>query len=139
VSLPELLARIRAVHRRRHPHGSPLPRRRHAHFAAWSLDEAGHRLVDRAGREVDLSPGELSVLVALLQHPGRVLSRVELLTLTRVDDGEVFERTIDVLVSRIRRKLDAGGAAKPVIRTVRGGGYQLAVPVTWTRTDDPPP
>lgn len=129
-SFRELLARIRVLHRRRRAVRTTLEAARVACFGGWTLDQAAHRIAHDSGAIVDLSAGELAVLMALLEHPGRVLARHELLALTRKDNGEVFDRAIDVLISRLRRKLHVEPAA-PIIRTIRNGGYQLAVGVEW--------
>jgi two-component system OmpR family response regulator len=131
-SLPELLARIRAVHRRTRGQRSGLPAGRRAAFAEWMLDESAHRLTHRDGRTADLSAGELAVLVSLLEHPGRVLARHELLALTHKTDGDVFDRSVDVLISRLRRKLDSDALRPEIIQTIRGGGYRVAVQVVWS-------
>ena len=129
-SFRELLARIRVLHRRRRAGLTKLASRRSARFAGWTLDQAAHRIEHESGAAADLSARELAVLMALLEHPGRVLARHELLALTEKDHGEVFDRSIDELISRLRRKLEVEPAA-PIIRTIRNGGYQLSATVEW--------
>ena len=68
-----------------------------------------------------------------LHHPPRVLARHELLGKSRGEDASVFERTVDVLIARVRRKLETSGGDQPVIDTVRGAGYRLAHDVRWDR------
>jgi two-component system, OmpR family, response regulator len=134
-SFRELLARIRVVHRRRSD-GTAIRVRRVAVFAGWRADLAAHRLTDTAGREIALTEGEFVLLVALLNQPHRVLTRATLLALTNHDDAEVFDRTIDVLVARLRRKLETADSPQMLIQTVRGEGYRFSVSVSWHDTLD---
>ena len=80
------------------------------------------------GADIDLTGAEFDLLMAFLVRPGRVLSRDLLLDLTQGRDRDPLDRSIDVLMSRLRRKL-ATDAAPAIFKTVRNGGYQLAVPV----------
>ena len=120
----ELLARIRAVLRRHEgpePSGGALYR-----FAGWSFDPRRRELASPDGVAVALSSGEFRLLSAFLERPLRVLSRDQLLDLARGPTADVFDRAIDVQVSRLRKKLaDHGGA--DLIVTVRSEGYMLAV------------
>lgn len=126
--LRELLARIKAVLRRLAPaDAAPAPQvctpatlRR---FAQWELDTAARRLVDPGGSEVGLTAGEFDLLNTLAAHPGRVLSRDFLLERTRGRDGGPFDRTIDVQIGRLRRKLEADPNHPQIIKSVRGAGY----------------
>ncbi|MCA1455539.1 winged helix-turn-helix transcriptional regulator [Bradyrhizobium sp. BRP22] len=86
-------------------------------------------MVDPRGGNIELTGAEFDLLLTFLDRPGRVLSRDQLLDLTRGRDGDVLDRSIDVLVSRLRRKLSDGGATH-IFKTVRNGGYQLATRVT---------
>ena len=131
--LRELLARIKAVLRRLTPADAmpmasvPAPadeaRAGTFHFDRWSLDTAARSLIDTDGRETVITGGEFALLVAFVQHPGRVLSRDFLLELTRGRDAGPFDRTIDVLVGRLRRKLEADADDPHLIKSVRGAGY----------------
>ena len=126
----ELLARIRAVLRRRGPGGDgrAVITRQYG-FAGYSLDPARRRLKSPTGLVVLLTRGELALLMQLLERPGEVLSRDQLLDGARLDEGDVFDRSIDVQISRLRRKIgDRDG--QEIIRTVRGAGYRLTAPVT---------
>ena len=127
----ELLARIRAVLRRRPPGGGEsTPRQaRIYNFAGYQLDPARRRLKAPSGLIVLLTRGELSLLISLLDRAGEVLTRDQLLDTARVEDAEVFDRAIDVQISRLRRKLGEGDR-QDIIRTVRGVGYRLTAPVT---------
>ena len=131
--LRELLARIKAVLRRVAPADAPAAveaRRGRFHFAAWDLDTEARRLTDGQGRETTLTGGEFDLLCAFVRHPGRVLSRDFLLEQTRGRDGAPFDRTIDVQVGRLRRKLEADPDDPQIIKSVRGAGYILVSPVT---------
>lgn len=122
----ELTARIRAVLRRAGPEDAPDPARlyRFAGFQAFP----DQRRVVADGADIDLTGAEFDLLMAFLVRPGRVLSRDLLLDLTQGRDRDPLDRSIDVLMSRLRRKL-ATDAAPAIFKTVRNGGYQLAVPV----------
>jgi len=85
-------------------------------------------VTDPHGDDIELTGAEFDLLKTFLERPGRVLSRDQLLDLTRGRDGDVLDRSFDVLVSRLRRKLADGGASQ-LFKTVRNGGYQLAVKV----------
>ncbi len=133
--LRELLARVKAVLRRVAPDGGAAPAAEPAvrdrfRFAHWTLDTGARRLTDERGREAPLTGGEFDLLCAFVQHPGRVLSRDFLLELTRGRDAAPFDRTIDVQVGRLRRKLEADADDPQIIKSVRGAGYILVAPVT---------
>jgi two-component system phosphate regulon response regulator PhoB len=118
-SVPELLARIRALLRR------ARPERVAARLAAGDLElDRDTRRVSRATREVHLGPTEFRLLEFLMQSPGRVFSREQLLDGVWGRDVYIDERTVDVHVGRLRRALNRGRAADP-IRTVRGTGYSF--------------
>ena len=122
----ELLARIRAVLRRRPPGGSEAAPR-HAriyNFAGYQLDPARRRLKAPSGLIVLLTRGELSLLISLLDRAGEVLTRDQLLDTARVEDADVFDRAIDVQISRLRRKLH-GQIDSEIIKTHRGAGYMF--------------
>ena len=124
----ELIARVRAVLRRR---AEALPVETEAkifHFAGFAADPQERRVTDAKGQEIELTGAEFDLLKTFLERPGRVLSRDQLLDLTRGREGDVLDRSIDVLVSRLRRKLNDGGVSH-LFKTVRNGGYQLAVKV----------
>jgi two-component system OmpR family response regulator len=125
----ELLARIRAVLRRAEAAETPAPPAAGFRFAGWLLETARRRLLDPAGIEVALTGNEYELLAAMLERPGRVLTREVLLDLVHGRSTGPFDRAVDVAVSRLRRKLEDGGKAPGIIKTVRGGGYVLAVPV----------
>jgi DNA-binding response OmpR family regulator len=135
--LRELLARIKAVLRRMAPSepsavpagAAPAPRDR-LRFAGWELDLAARRLLDPTGREVSLTSGEFDLLSTFVRHPGRVLSRDFLLERTRGREAAPFDRTIDVQVGRLRKKLEADPEDPQLIKSVRGAGYILVPSVS---------
>ena len=123
----ELAARVRAVLRRA-SEAAPAPTARRYRFAGFTADTAARSVVNDAGEDVPLTGAEFDLLRAFLDRPGRVLSREQLLDIGRGKSADPFDRSIDVLISRLRRKIGDGGAA-PLIKTVRNGGYQLVVRV----------
>ena len=122
-SVDELIARVRAVLRRVRPAFASEVLR----FADLTMDLAGHR-VARSGRVVHLSPTEFRLLRQLLESPGRVFSRSQLLDLVWGRDQDVELRTVDATIRRLRRALNAAGEAD-LLRTVRATGYALDHPV----------
>ena len=128
----ELLARIKAVLRRA---GGPQgPRGAHREgtafaFAGWRLDPAARKLSAPDGADVALTAGEFELLAALVEHPRRVMSREQLLDLTRGREAAPFDRSIDVQVSRLRRKLETDPSRPELIKTVRNGGYVFTAAV----------
>ena len=125
----ELLARIRAVLRRSAAETAEAPERGLLRFAGWTLDRAARDLRDPSGEPVTLTAGEFDLLVALAERPQRVLSRDRLLDLTRGRETVPFDRSVDVQLSRLRRKIEADPANPTLIKTVRGGGYVFAAEV----------
>ena len=125
----ELLARVRAVLRRAEGAEAAAPPACGFRFAGWTLETARRRLLDPEGVEVPLTGNEYELLLALLERPNRVLTRDVLLDLVHGRSTGPFDRAVDVAVSRLRRKLDDHGKAPDLIKTVRGGGYVLSVPV----------
>ncbi|EJC80773.1 response regulator with CheY-like receiver domain and winged-helix DNA-binding domain [Rhizobium leguminosarum bv. trifolii WSM2297] len=126
--MPEFLARIRAAMRRRTI--SPGAKdRRSFYFSGWSLNLRQRRLMSRKSGEVKLTSGEFNLLVAFLEHPRDVLTREQLLSASRVRGEEVYDRSVDVLVLRLRRKLEADPANPCLIITARGAGYKFEADV----------
>jgi DNA-binding response OmpR family regulator len=129
--LRELLARVRAV-LRRHELGrlarAREPQRGGYKFGGWRLEREARRLLAPDGGPVTLTKGEYALLVAFLESPQRTLSREQLLQATRVHE-DIFDRSIDVQVLRLRRKLETDASAPRVIQTERGVGYRFAMPV----------
>ncbi|MEO5796805.1 MAG: response regulator transcription factor [Rhodoferax sp.] len=133
--LRELLARIHAVLRRTALLGTSalaVPTAPHTTFmfAGWQLDTAARRLTSLLGQDVALTRGEFDLLCVFAQHPGRVLSRDMLLEHTRGREAAPFDRTIDVQVGRLRKKLEADAEDPQIIKSVRGAGYILVPAVT---------
>jgi two-component system OmpR family response regulator len=125
----ELLARVRAVLRRARPAaaGAEKAAQRAAsqmRFDGWTVDTARRELLSPGGVIVDLSGAEYDLLLAFLEHPHRVLARDQILELSRGRLAERDDRSVDVLVSRLRRKLEGEGGTA-MIKTVRGSGYMF--------------
>ena len=128
-NLRELLARVRAVLRRSGPTASlPDPDRSSYRFLGWSLNPRTRRLTDPQGAAVALTKGEYALLVAFLDAPHWPLSREQLVQATRVHE-DVFDRSIDVQILRLRRKLERDPSSPQIIKTERGVGYAFAAPV----------
>src|SRR6266849_2033888 len=129
----ELLARIRAVLRRHQTARELLlargDKRRAYRFAGWELNLRSRRLSSPEGRRVELSNGELNLLQAFCAAPQRVLTREQLLDLSRLNCAEVYDRAIDVQILRLRRKIELNPAQPQYIKTERGAGYVFSVPV----------
>jgi len=127
----ELLARVRSVLRRSAALASERsegPRAR-IRFAGWTLDLASRELLSPSGEQVRLTSGEFALLAAFVNHPNQVLSRDRLLDLSRNREAGPFDRTIDVQVGRLRRRLRDDRQNPTMIKTVRGGGYIFTPPV----------
>ena len=124
----ELLARVKSVLRRQGK-GAPVaslstePRPEVVRIGVCTLDLAAHRLYDANGEEVFLTSMEFDLLHAFATHPDRVLTRTQLLELAHNREGDVFDRSIDVRMARIRRKIEVDPEKPQVLKTVRGVGY----------------
>jgi two-component system OmpR family response regulator len=138
--LRELVARVKAVLRRLAPSDAAAPSVAPAapagpaasdqlQFAGWQLDVAARSLMNPQGQPVALTGGEFDLLCAFARHPGRVLSRDFLLEQTRRREAGPFDRTIDVQVGRLRKKIEADADDPQIIKSVRGAGYILVPPV----------
>jgi two-component system OmpR family response regulator len=127
----ELLARIRTVLRRMHAgqEGHAAPVCRAYRFPGWELNLRTRRLTPTSGAQVALSNGEFNLLAALLATANRVVTRDQLIELSRRYDNEVYDRAIDVQILRLRRKIEANPAEPCIIVTERGVGYRIAVAV----------
>ena len=130
--LRELLARVRAVLRRSGATDAPVAasatpplatRPQRLRFVGWEFDEAARNLTHPEGHEVALTTGEFDLLRTFIHAPGRVLSRDFLLEHTRGREAGPFDRTIDVQVGRLRKKLEADPEEPRIIKSVRGAGY----------------
>lgn len=121
----ELLARVRAVLRRvsEAVTGSNDAARAVLEFASWQLDVTRRELRSPEKVMIPLSTGEFELLLVFAEHPRRVLTRQQLLDMARGEAHDAFDRSIDVQVSRLRRKLEADLHSEPMIRTIRNGGY----------------
>lgn len=128
--LRELLARIRSVLRRYRKSDAPAPADAvdlvslgHVRF-----DIEGRQLVDADGLEIALTTSEYDLLRVLVERPRRVLSRDQIMTLTHNRDWSPYDRSIDILITRLRRKVEADPATPQIIKTVRGAGYMYLPP-----------
>ena len=129
--LRELLARIRAVLRRREAGQAAAQRdaeKGRVRFGSWQVDRRHRRLTNLCGEPIALTKGEYALLIAFLDAPQRPLSREHLLQATRIHE-DVFDRSIDVQVLRLRRKLESDPTTPSIIQTERGVGYVFALPV----------
>jgi DNA-binding response OmpR family regulator len=128
VDLRELLARIKAVLRRseraRVQAEADQPQSAHlARFGRFTLNLDSHKLFDGSGGEIPLTGMEFDLLKAFADNPNRVLTRDQLLNLAHNRDWEPFDRSIDIRIARIRRKIESDPGKPQVIKTVRGAGY----------------
>ncbi|HEX7374333.1 MAG TPA: response regulator [Steroidobacteraceae bacterium] len=124
----ELLARIKSVLRRMQsrPTGAvEAPERRTVPFGACRLDLASHQLYGADGEEIPITTMEFDLLRVFVENPGKALSRDRILTLTKNREWDPFDRSIDIRVARLRRKVEANPDNPQVIRTVRGVGYMF--------------
>ena len=132
----ELVARMRAVLRRT-PVSTPSPTTSSGqvyHFDGFAADASTRSVLDRDGRPIELTGAEYQLLQVFLDRPGRVLSRDQLLDLTQGREANPFDRSIDVLISRLRRKFREAGSTS-ILKTIRNGGYQLATRVEVSETN----
>jgi DNA-binding response OmpR family regulator len=129
----ELLARIRAVLRRyqtaREVLGGRSDKRRAYRFAGWELNLGSRRLTSPEGRRVELTNGLFNLLQAFCAAPQRVLTREQLLDLSRLNGAEVYDRSIDGQILRLRRRIERNPIQPQYITTERGVGYVFSVPV----------
>lgn len=135
-STRELLARLRALLRRAQAQLSvvdSLSRARAYRFAGWELNVGLRRLKNPSGEAVELTNGEFSLLAAFLHAPQRVLTRNQLLDLSRLHNAEVYDRSIDVQILRLRRKIEPDPARPVFIVTQRGAGYLFDAAVEVVR------
>jgi DNA-binding response OmpR family regulator len=126
----ELIARIRAVLRRgpiTEPDGTG--RRHEVHFEGWTVNLSRRELRSPSGAIIDLTGAEFDLLGTFLDQPQRIIGRERLIELSRTRVGDSSDRSIDVLVSRLRRKITAAGGSPPIV-TVRGIGYMFNSPVS---------
>jgi two-component system phosphate regulon response regulator OmpR len=133
--LRELLARVRAVLRRSAVTPAATPptdSERAARFSSFVLTPGRRSVVTSTGDTVDLTGAEYNLLALFVDRANRVLSRDAIADITKRDDWEAFDRSIDTLVSRLRRKLAPYADAALLIQTVRGEGYVLACDVRWS-------
>ncbi len=128
----ELVARIKVVLRRVGGNGGQAAGSKGAvyQFSGWTLKTDQRSLLDESGVNVPLSSGEYQLLLALLSRAGHVLNRDQLLDMTQGRQAHAFDRAVDNQISRVRRKIEKDPKNPEIIKTVWGGGYVLAGPVT---------
>jgi len=128
----ELLARIRSVLRRTQStqYGQDNDSIQKLKFAGWTLDLTARHLISPDDMVISLSGAEYRMLNIFLEHPNRILNRDQLLNMTHGRDADPFDRSIDIQISRLRQKLREDARSPQIIKTVRNGGYVLAVAVT---------
>ena len=132
----ELLARIRALLRRsrlQQTVAEGLQKMRAYHFAGWELNVRLRRLTSPQGKTVPLTNAEFNLLVAFLAAPQRVLSRDQLIGSSRLHNDEVYDRTVDSQITRLRKKIEPRGWRAGLIRTERGAGYMFTASVQIVR------
>lgn len=133
----EFLARVRASLRERPVIKSKKERKTYS-FGDWVLNMSLRKLVYAGKREVKLTAGEFNLLTAFLKSPRQILSREQLLAASRIHDDEVFDRSIDVLILRLRRKLECDPSRPRLIKTERGAGYLFDADVVSDRLKGKP-
>ncbi|NOX40918.1 MAG: response regulator [Alphaproteobacteria bacterium] len=135
----ELLARIKAVLRRvkTNADATSQTRPRTLYFSGWRLEIGRRQFFSPNGLLVDLSGGEFDLLVVFAEHPQQVLTREQLLDLTHGRSQGAFDRSIDMQISRLRRKIEISHSAPELIMTVRGGGYSFTSNVSQHEPSDP--
>lgn len=125
----ELIARVRSILRRYQPTRlAPGSAPKTAHFSGWQFELGTHRLITPDGKEDTLGLAEAQLLITLLEHPNQILSRDQLL---QGRDVTALDRSIDLRVSRLRRRLEENPQHAKIIKTVYGAGYLLATTVAW--------
>ena len=132
----ELLARVRALLRRAKAQATvadAIAKARAYRFAGWELNIGLRKLKSPKGEAVELTNGEFRILAAFLAAPQRILTRDQLLDLSRVHNAEVYDRAIDIQILRLRRKIEKDPARPQFIRTERGAGYVFSVDVDVVR------
>jgi two-component system OmpR family response regulator len=137
--LRELVARVHAVLRRSEMAGRRSrkgERRLRYRFAGWELSMHTRKLTSPAGNATALTAGEFNLLAAFLRSPQQILTREQLLAASRVHEEEVFDRSIDIQILRLRRKLEDNPSEPQLLKTERGVGYIFAVPVEILRGAD---
>ena len=132
----ELLARVRALLRRARAQATvadAIAKARAYRFAGWELNIGLRKLKSPKGEAVELTNGEFRILAAFLAAPQRILTRDQLLDLSRVHNAEVYDRAIDIQILRLRRKIEKDPARPQFIKTERGAGYVFSVDVDVVR------
>lgn len=141
-SARELLARIRAVMRRyrarEHSPAQDDDMVRAYRFAGWDLNLRLRKLISPAGERIPISNGEFDLLLAFLCRPERILTRDQLLNLSRLHSGDVYRRSVDTQILRLRRKIETNPQQPKLIKTERGHGYRFCSPVAVVHSTERP-
>ena len=128
----ELLARLKSVMRRLHARSAPQvaggASAQRVPVGRCFLDVGAHRLLDADGQEVPITSMEFDLLKVFSEHPNKVLTRDQILTLTKNREWEPFDRSIDIRIARLRRKIEVNPEEPQALRTVRGAGYMFVAP-----------
>ena len=121
----ELLARVKSVLRRAQSENQVVAKdaKKRVQFGDYSLDLEAHQLLDRDNQSVSLTSMEFDLLKAFAENPNKVLNRDQLLNLSHNRDWDPFDRSIDIRITRLRRKIEAHPSKPQIIKTVRGAGY----------------
>lgn len=129
----ELIARIRTLLRRKAQLAPPPEENRlaTAHFAGWTLDLPGRQLTSPVGKAIHVTHQEFQLLATLVRKPNCVLTRDDILQNLADSESYPYDRSVDVLVGRLRKKMISGANHPPLIKTVRGVGYKLAATVQF--------
>ncbi|MBX7146526.1 MAG: response regulator transcription factor [Alphaproteobacteria bacterium] len=126
----ELIARIKAILRR--TQNSSIPTHTYiAIFGSWKLDLNRQELIDQNNIVLPLSSVEFSILKTFIENPQKILTREQILDLARGRLFDVFDRSIDTQISRLRRKIETDSKNPQIIKTIWGSGYMLTLPVSW--------
>ncbi|APO77145.1 response regulator protein VirG 2 (plasmid) [Rhizobium etli 8C-3] len=120
--LTEFLARVKVAMREKPERKGSAPNKIFT-FDGWRVNTRHRRLTDPSGENIKLTAGEFNLLMAFLNAPRQILSREQLLLATRIYDQEIYDRSVDVLILRLRRKLEQSVSSPKYIRTERGAGY----------------
>ena len=132
-NLREVLARVRAVLRRYEPRGAAPVRageRARLHFDGWQMDLGARQVIDGRGGSIELTTAEFNLLALFVERPQRVLSRDQLLDLLKGQEWSPYDRSIDTLVARLRKKIEKEPDRPGLVKTVRGVGYVFTADVT---------
>lgn len=130
----ELLARVRSLLRRAHKAAAPSPGNATAYFSGWALDLISHTLTSADDKKVDLTSFEYQVLALLVSKANTAISREEILQVTTNREWTPFDRTVDVVMAKLRKKIEVDSKHPSLIKTIRNAGYQLTANVDYSES-----